>query len=140
MKNEIAKLFFKKNLYAIVVLIVLIFTFLYYIPKQNRLIDTLDKDGVYVIGTLIKVKGMKGGQKVVFKFEFHNKIWEDGNYKVIGMQHIGSKFLVKVLPSSPNINEILPQYPIKNKIIHQPYDGWKVIPNEIIKIYPSINE
>ena len=105
-----------------ILLIIILVTFFEYFDNSS-----LKKDGVFVIGEVVKNTHGTGNDGLYFKFKYKNNEYDDwcftNNEGIIGKSYfciINSKNLKNSI--------LLVDCPIPDSILKSPYNGWKKIP------------
>ena len=82
-------------------------------------------NGNFAIGKVIKVTAAKGGQMVDYTYNFANRRMYNTKKVNLGLNSVGMRFLVKVLPNSPQESRLLLEYPLPDTFaMSQPDSGW----------------
>ncbi len=91
----------------------------------------IENEGVYVIGDITKIgKGVKRSHTLKYTFIYQGKKYNSSD-KIYEKKNelIGRRYLVKILPEDPKINQILFDKRIQCDTLSAPYNGWKEIPS-----------
>lgn len=110
-----------------ILFILLIGVIIGYVYSNSKKIE---KFPMYSVGIVKKFRESRGAPCIFYKFNVNNKTFHEMNIiNYIDEKLIGKRFLVKFYKIDPSLSEILLYYPISDRSIVVPSEGWKEIPD-----------
>ncbi|MFD2907431.1 hypothetical protein ACFSX9_01660 [Flavobacterium ardleyense] len=111
-----------KTQIVLLILIVCLVSFVAYYNKYK-----LEKNGIFVIGKVVKNTHGTGNDGFFFKFHYKNTEY-DGWCFTNSEGNIGKSYFCIINPKNINKSVLLVDYPVPDSISKSPYNGWKKIP------------
>lgn len=91
--------------------------------------NSIEKNGVYVIGRIDDVKGAYQGRRVYYSYKYQGIIYKnDFVTDQIHMSDKGRRYFLKVDSTCPQKTSIEYKVPIPDTLQESPYNGWDTLP------------
>jgi hypothetical protein len=91
--------------------------------------NKVDKEGVYVKGTVVNSEGYKGGIMSEIRYSFKDHDYQNSVHNEKKLQ-VGMQYLIKILSDDPNELLFLPDNPVPECLLdsNPPFEGWSKLP------------
>jgi hypothetical protein len=91
--------------------------------------NKINKEGVYIKGTVIDRGGHKGGVISTVKYTFKGRVYENIVHSE-GGERVGVQYFIKILADDPNELILLANNPVPECLLNSdpPVEGWAQIP------------
>jgi hypothetical protein len=111
------------------IIIFIVCAILYSSISEYRFSQSMNKDGVYTIGTIESIKSLsKGGPLSRISYTYKNTLYYGeyiGDLSSISKPHIGKHFFIKIIPGNPKMGILFKLTCIvPDSIIAAPPGGW----------------
>ena len=114
----------QKRTFGFILLVVIVLGAVKYFTRNK-----IDKEGVYVKGTVVNSEGYKGGIMSEIRYSFKNHIYQNIVHNEHKLQ-AGMQYLIKILCDDPNELLFLPDMPVPECLLDStpPFEGWSKLP------------